>query len=197
VTIPTDQPFPADKQRFYAKVEANADADGCWLWTARVGTDGFGQFWYQGRCVAAHRLAYQWANNDPDRSLIRVTQICGNRLCVNPIHLVAAPKQSESVGYNAVHSRVKALWGSANQYPCITCGQPAATWSYDGTDATERAGYDAHTYVGQRPMRFSLYPEFYAPKCISCHKRADLAALGRPYQGNRGMLRTAVIIERW
>jgi hypothetical protein len=46
-------------------------------------------------------------------------------------------------------------------------------------------------------MRYSEHPEFYAPKCQPCHKKADLLVLGRPYLENRGMLRTAKIAGRW
>lgn len=74
---------------------------------------------------------------------------------------LSAPKRGDHftpVKYHQAHVRVKALWGKASQYPCITCGGTAAEWAYDGTDTPGH----------------SIHPEFYAPKCVRCHRAADL-----------------------
>jgi hypothetical protein len=42
--------------RFWAKV---AKGDGCWLWTASLGSSGYGQFMLNGRPRLAHRLSYE------------------------------------------------------------------------------------------------------------------------------------------
>ena len=68
--------------------------------------------------------------------------------------------------YNGSHVRVAKLWGRAAEHPCITCGQPAAQWSYDGTDPSELT--DPKT-----GWLYSIWPEFYAPRCTSCHRRLD------------------------
>lgn len=75
-----------------------------------------------------------------------------------------------------IHSRLRALWGSASQYECIECGGDAEEWSYDGTDPTEFLGprrYKRDGVVREGLMYHSIYPEFYAPLCRSCHRRKD------------------------
>lgn len=77
------------------------------------------------------------------------------------------------VTYEATHQRVSALWGSASQYRCIKCGNPAREWAYDGTDPGQLTG----------PIRrmsglyyYSQWPEFYMPMCIRCHRVMDAAS---------------------
>jgi hypothetical protein len=127
------------EQRFWAKVDASAGLQGCWLWKGAIGTDGAGQFWYRGRSVQARRIAYEWITSI-DISSIRLLLTCDNPLCVNPAHLICS--NSKSVSYGGAHSRIHSLWGPANQYPCITCNKPASSWSYDGTDPDEQTGHD-------------------------------------------------------
>lgn len=85
--------------------------------------------------------------------------------------------------YEGAHYRVKKLWGKASQYPCVGCGTQAKQWSYDGTDPDE---FDvlANPGVYQRFTKVSVWPEFYRPMCISCHKTGDLAR--NPGQYNNG-----------
>lgn len=85
------------------------------------------------------------------------------------------------VRYISAHHRVYSIWGKAKEYLCIGCGRQAHQWSYDGTDPTELAEIDMSGRLrgSTRPMRYSIWPEFYAPKCVSCHKTADLAALSQ------------------
>lgn len=76
--------------------------------------------------------------------------------------------------WNAIHTRLKTLWGSASQYRCITCGHQAHEWAYDGTDPEQRLGDP----LGSRKKRitrswFSPWPEFYAPLCRYCHRSRD------------------------
>lgn len=71
--------------------------------------------------------------------------------------------------YRSVHARNVELWGTADQYCCITCGSPAHEWSYDGTDPTEK--YEL--LRGKYPVRFSVHPEFYVPLCYRCHRFKD------------------------
>ena len=70
--------------------------------------------------------------------------------------------------YKAVHQRVAADRGPASDYSCIDCGGQAAQWSYDRNDAEERQSDQGHPY--------SLDPDHYVPRCISCHKKFDLSA---------------------
>lgn len=72
------------------------------------------------------------------------------------------------VGIHGAHCRVKAIWGSAAQYPCVQCASAAKDWAYDGTDESQA--------IGETGGWYSHFPEFYMPMCRKCHKRRDNAA---------------------
>lgn len=75
------------------------------------------------------------------------------------------------IGPAGAHSRVRKLWGSARQYPCIAgCGQMAEEWAYDGTDPTQMFGEASGSGV-----YYSRFPEFYMPMCKRCHRNRDRA----------------------
>jgi hypothetical protein len=80
-------------ERFFAKVKLAAPDDlspngmaGCWLWTASLGTHGYGQISRDGRPIAAHRVAFElvggWVPNRHE-----LDHLCRRRHCVNPMHL--------------------------------------------------------------------------------------------------------------
>lgn len=76
-------------ERFAGKYEA--DADGCWLWTAMVNSRGYAQIGVTlspGVTVTryAHRVAYE-ATHGPIPDGLVVDHICNVRRCVNPDHL--------------------------------------------------------------------------------------------------------------
>ena len=68
-------------------------------------------------------------------------------------------------GYSAVHSRVKALHGSASRHQCCLCGTQAAHWAYDHQDPYEQMSEDGP---------YSQLTEHYVPMCAQCHKQFDL-----------------------
>ena len=87
---------------------------------------------------------------------------CGDR---------AAHRRGESPGYTAAHDRVRRDRGPAKAHRCAKCGAPARHWSYDHSDPRQMFAAGAGWY--------SADPARYRPMCVSCHKRSDLARLGR------------------
>lgn len=76
---------------------------------------------------------------------------------------------NKPISYDSAHHRPRWLWGWASNYPCIDCGGRAKDWSYCGGDPTELTGPNNRGVV----MAYSIWPEFYAPRCRSCHGKFD------------------------
>ncbi len=71
---------------------------GCWEWQGKPSRCGYGLRYWQGSAQLAHRLAFAEANGPiPDNHVIH--HICGNRLCVNPEHLVAQKREDHIAGH--------------------------------------------------------------------------------------------------
>lgn len=71
------------QERFWSKV---LKTDGCWLWQASINVvSGYGQFSYQGRPHAAHRIA--WLLEYGEMPELLVLHECDVRACVRPSHL--------------------------------------------------------------------------------------------------------------
>lgn len=69
--------------RFQAKYESVTES-GCWIWTASLDLNGYGQFSYKGKRHAAHRVSYELFKGPAPTEL---DHICRVRCCVNPDHL--------------------------------------------------------------------------------------------------------------
>ena len=78
--------------------------------------------------------------------------------------------------YNAAHLRVRAKRGTPSAYQCVDCGNHAYHWSYDRTDPAER--------ISDAGSPYSLDVNRYAPRCTSCHKKFDCAALSQERGGS-------------
>ena len=63
----------------------------------------------------------------------------------------------DQASYSARHQRLRAIRGSASQFPCVDCQGPAVDWS----QVTGSTGLDVY--------------EDYAPRCRSCHASYDKA----------------------
>lgn len=77
------------------------------------------------------------------------------------------------VGYSGAHDRVRRVRGSVQQYACIDCGSIGQHWSYDHGDPDELLAYG----LSANAIPYSTKPEHYVPRCVSCHKRHDLAKI--------------------
>lgn len=71
-------------KRFNAKYIVRDD--GCWIWTACIGSDGYGHFWADNRVQGAHRVAYKHHVGHVSDDL-QLDHLCRIRSCVNPFHL--------------------------------------------------------------------------------------------------------------
>jgi hypothetical protein len=77
--------------------------------------------------------------------------------------------KGDTVGYIGAHMRLRRGRGSARQYSCVECRQPAADWAYDYADQNQKSGvHDGRILV------YSTDPARYIPMCKSCHKIFDL-----------------------
>lgn len=77
----------------------------------------------------------------------------------------AGTRWTTTVTYRAMHRRMDAVYGSARTYRCVDCGSIAAHWSYTGDDPAE--------LLSTHGCKYSVYPEFYTPRCVPCHWAHD------------------------
>lgn len=70
-------------------------------------------------------------------------------------------------GYQAAHLRVVSMRGKAAAHACVDCGKAADDWSYRYGDPNELTGSNGCPY--------SPDPDYYEPRCKSCHRRYDKA----------------------
>ena len=82
------------KLRNQQKIKMNVVTDndnGCWHWRGQISNSGYGRILLKGeagnKMHSAHRASYELFVGDIGKDDI-IIQSCGNRLCVNPSHLV-------------------------------------------------------------------------------------------------------------
>jgi len=72
-------------ERFWAKVNKTEE---CWIWTG-ASTRGYGNCYFGGRYMRAHRVSFQLANPGINITGLNIDHICHNPSCVKPDHLRA------------------------------------------------------------------------------------------------------------
>jgi hypothetical protein len=94
--------LPEIAERFWSKVDVYEENE-CWIWTGREGPGGYGQLRFElgGRRVVlvSHRFAYALAH--PDQAIpatVQVQHCCGEKLCVNPAHLILRDRHGRPLG---------------------------------------------------------------------------------------------------
>ena len=80
---PSRQPVTA-LDRFWQNVVKRSS--GCWTWTGRADSFGYGRISIEGRYTGAHRFAYETFVGPVPEGL-ELDHLCRTRLCVNPAHL--------------------------------------------------------------------------------------------------------------
>ncbi|AHF77921.1 Gp47 phage protein [Sodalis praecaptivus] len=73
----------------FEKLLSKPNADGCMEWKGALNYCGYGQFSFEGRTWASHRLAYEIANGFIPQYAPKwwVLHKCDNPACCNPMHL--------------------------------------------------------------------------------------------------------------
>lgn len=91
--------------RFWCKI--TIQDDGCWLWQAALGADGYGRAWDGAKVVLAHRLAYELEVGPVEPGMF-VCHKCDVRACVRPDHLfqgTARDNSHDMVGKGRLNQR--------------------------------------------------------------------------------------------
>lgn len=107
------------EERFWIKVNKNGPIPEhqpwlgpCWLWTACVNREGYGNFLMDGKSELSHRVAYRLTFEDFDRELC-VLHRCDNPPCVRPSHLFRGT-QIDNIADSKTKHRLGRLHGSMN-----------------------------------------------------------------------------------
>lgn len=77
----------------------------------------------------------------------------------------------DDASYFAIHQRLRYQRGPARTHVCVDCGNHARQWSY------QRTGGPSQRESPEGPYSVDL--DDYVPRCVPCHKKFDLAHLGR------------------
>ncbi len=108
---------PNTEETFWARVERG---DGCWLWSGRLNTYGYGVLRYRGRTIGAHRLSWIFTNGPIPEGLY-VCHHCDNPRCVRPDHLFLGTSKDNQVDASRKgRSRGRVGHGEHNNHARLT-----------------------------------------------------------------------------
>lgn len=91
-------------ERFWSNVHKT---DTCWLWTGKLGPDGYARFMVDRKIVGIHRFAHEiFIGPIPEGWEVDhvLANGCHNRHCVNPAHLEAVPSRINNDRSNSASS---------------------------------------------------------------------------------------------
>jgi hypothetical protein len=86
---------PADLIRFESKVEPEPNT-GCFLWAAGLTPDGYAAFSMGDKKLRGHRVSYEHFVG-PIPTDLTIDHLCRVRSCVNPAHLEAVTKRTNTL----------------------------------------------------------------------------------------------------
>lgn len=111
MTVPTrratlnNQHFPL-RVRFDASYTPVSES-GCWLWTKKIDSYGYGTIQSKWKRKKAHRVAYEFYRG-PIPEGMKIDHLCRVRCCVNPWHLEPVTDKENvlrGVGISAAYAR--------------------------------------------------------------------------------------------
>lgn len=87
-------PIPAKDLKRFAKKLVRFSGSSCVIWGGRLNTKGYGEFWYQGRKVKAHRFWYAARYGD---TKLPLGHTCSTRDCVEHTKPVTVQENNADV----------------------------------------------------------------------------------------------------
>lgn len=102
-----DRPTTAEVTCFFDKVQITKH---CWLWVGRAKKGKYGQFYFRGKNLLAHRYSYElFVGPIKPGYCVLHRRECGDPACVNPNHLY--------MGTHIDNMRDRAMWGETPGHP--------------------------------------------------------------------------------
>jgi len=83
------------------------DTTGCLEWQRALSNSGYGQFWYQGKDVRTHRLAFELHHGRPITEGMILLHSCDNPKCCKPDHLREGTMQENMDDRNSKNRQAK------------------------------------------------------------------------------------------